>query len=74
MKTFHHTLNKGAVMDVQDIDFEELYQGATPIGRKMPWDLGAPQPAVIALADAGEFTGEVLDIGCGACSARSRAA
>jgi SAM-dependent methyltransferase len=52
-------------MDVQDIDFEELYQGATPIGRKMPWDLGAPQPAVIALADAGEFTGEVLDIGCG---------
>ncbi|MEV6444400.1 class I SAM-dependent methyltransferase [Amycolatopsis sp. NPDC051716] len=52
-------------MDVQDIDFEELYQGTTPIGRKMPWDLGAPQPAVVALADAGEFTGEVLDIGCG---------
>lgn len=52
-------------MDVQDIDFEELYQGGTPMGRKMPWDLGAPQPAVVALADAGEFTGEVLDIGCG---------
>ncbi|MGW4522594.1 class I SAM-dependent methyltransferase [Amycolatopsis sp. NPDC004378] len=52
-------------MDVQDIDFEELYQGATPVGRKMPWDIGAPQPAVVALADAGEFTGEVLDIGCG---------
>ncbi|GLY42377.1 transferase [Amycolatopsis sp. NBRC 101858] len=52
-------------MDVQDIDFEELYQGATPMGRKMPWDIGAPQPAVVALADGGEFTGEVLDIGCG---------
>jgi SAM-dependent methyltransferase len=52
-------------MDVQDVDFEELYQGTTPMGRKMPWDIGAPQPAVVALADAGEFTGEVLDIGCG---------
>ncbi|MFB9685375.1 class I SAM-dependent methyltransferase [Amycolatopsis plumensis] len=52
-------------MDARDVDFEQLYQGATPIGRKMPWDLGAPQPAVVALADAGEFTGDVLDIGCG---------
>ncbi|MGW4062267.1 class I SAM-dependent methyltransferase [Amycolatopsis sp. NPDC004747] len=52
-------------MDVRDVDFEELYRGTTPMGRKMPWDLGAPQPAVVALADAGEFTGEVLDIGCG---------
>ncbi|SFW89772.1 class I SAM-dependent methyltransferase [Amycolatopsis australiensis] len=52
-------------MDVQDVDFEQLYRGATPMGRKMPWDLGAPQPAVVALADAGEFTGDVLDIGCG---------
>ncbi|WP_370961147.1 class I SAM-dependent methyltransferase [Amycolatopsis sp. cg9] len=52
-------------MDVQDVDFEELYQGATPMGRKMPWDLGAPQPAVVALADAGEFGGDMLDIGCG---------
>ncbi|UOX84869.1 class I SAM-dependent methyltransferase [Amycolatopsis sp. FBCC-B4732] len=52
-------------MDVQGLDFEELYQGTTPIGRKMPWDLGAPQPAVVALADAGEFGGDVLDIGCG---------
>ncbi|MFG1641457.1 class I SAM-dependent methyltransferase [Amycolatopsis sp. NPDC049252] len=48
-----------------DLDFEQAYRGATPIGRKMPWDLGAPQPLVVALADAGEFTGEVLDIGCG---------
>jgi SAM-dependent methyltransferase len=66
----HHTLNKGQTMtepgmSVADVDFEQLYQGATPVGRKMPWDLGAPQPAVVALADAGEFTGDVLDIGCG---------
>jgi SAM-dependent methyltransferase len=52
-------------MNVQDVDFEEWYQGATPMGRKLPWDLGTPQPAVVALADAGEFTGAVLDIGCG---------
>ncbi|MET8852191.1 class I SAM-dependent methyltransferase [Amycolatopsis sp. NPDC004625] len=52
-------------MDVQDVDFEELYRGSTPMGRKMPWDLGAPQPAVVALADAGGFAGDVLDIGCG---------
>jgi SAM-dependent methyltransferase len=49
----------------EDLDFEQAYRGATPIGRKMPWDLGAPQPLVVALADAGEFSGEVLDIGCG---------
>ncbi|MEU5263206.1 class I SAM-dependent methyltransferase [Amycolatopsis sp. NPDC021455] len=52
-------------MNVADVDFEQLYQGTTPVGRKMPWDLGAPQPEVVALADAGEFTGDVLDIGCG---------
>jgi SAM-dependent methyltransferase len=48
-----------------EAEFETLYQGGTPAGPKMPWDLGAPQPLVVALADAGEFTGEVLDIGCG---------
>ncbi|WP_103351670.1 class I SAM-dependent methyltransferase [Amycolatopsis sp. CA-128772] len=52
-------------MDVRDVDFEELYRGGSPIGRKLPWDLGEPQPAVVALADAGAFTGAVLDIGCG---------
>ncbi len=52
-------------MDVQDIDFEDLYRGGTPMGRKLPWDIGGPQPAIVALADAGEFTGDVLDIGCG---------
>lgn len=31
-----------------------------------PWDIGQAQPAVARLADAGAFTGTVLDAGCGA--------
>ncbi|MER6127195.1 class I SAM-dependent methyltransferase [Streptomyces sp. NPDC001795] len=30
-----------------------------------PWDIGRPQPAFQALADAGEVRGRVLDVGCG---------
>ena len=30
-----------------------------------PWDLGAPQPAIVRLASEGAFTGPVLDAGCG---------
>jgi SAM-dependent methyltransferase len=30
-----------------------------------PWDIGAPQPAVVRLASAGVFSGAVLDVGCG---------
>ncbi|MEV4597355.1 class I SAM-dependent methyltransferase [Amycolatopsis sp. NPDC049253] len=52
-------------VNVADVDFEQVYRGATPLGPRIPWDIGSPQPAVVALADAGEFTGEVLDIGCG---------
>jgi ubiquinone/menaquinone biosynthesis C-methylase UbiE len=40
-------------------DFDEMYTG-TP-----PWDIGRPQPAFQALADAGAFQGKVLDVGCG---------
>jgi cyclopropane fatty-acyl-phospholipid synthase-like methyltransferase len=38
---------------------DDLYTG------KPPWDIGRPQPAFLALADAGEITGRVLDVGCG---------
>jgi len=38
---------------------EDLYTG-TP-----PWDIGRPQPAFLALADAGAIRGRVLDVGCG---------
>ena len=30
-----------------------------------PWDIGAPQPAVVRLASEGGFAGLVLDAGCG---------
>jgi len=30
-----------------------------------PWDIGAPQPAFVELAERGEFTSPVLDSGCG---------
>ena len=30
-----------------------------------PWDIGQPQPEIVALADAGEIVGRVLDAGCG---------
>jgi len=40
-------------------DFDAWYQG-TP-----PWEIGGPQPAFVALADAGAIHGRVLDAGCG---------
>jgi SAM-dependent methyltransferase len=43
----------------QPEDFNFLYTG-TP-----PWDIGRPQPAFVALAQAGAIRGRVLDVGCG---------
>ncbi|HET9595773.1 MAG TPA: class I SAM-dependent methyltransferase [Anaeromyxobacteraceae bacterium] len=42
-------------------DFEAMYRSAEP----PPWELGAPQPEVVRLADEGAFRGGVLDVGCG---------
>ncbi len=39
--------------------FEGAYKG-TP-----PWDIGRPQGELVALAQAGEIKGSVLDVGCG---------
>jgi len=39
--------------------FESAYHG-TP-----PWDIGSPQPAIMRLAETGQITGSVLDVGCG---------
>lgn len=33
--------------------------------RPAPWQIGRPQPAVRALADAGALAGRFLDVGCG---------
>jgi cyclopropane fatty-acyl-phospholipid synthase-like methyltransferase len=41
-------------------DFEASYQAGRP-----PWDIGGPQPEVVALAAEGEIVGDVLDVGCG---------
>lgn len=57
--------------DLDQVDFEAGYSGQALIAGTdvafpvAPWDIGAPQPVVVALADAGEFRGAVLDAGCG---------
>ena len=40
--------------------FDEMYRGGAP-----PWDIGEPQPSLVALAERGVFVGDVLDCGCG---------
>lgn len=40
--------------------WDEAYRRGSP-----PWDIGGPQPAIVALADAGAFRSPVLDAGCG---------
>jgi cyclopropane fatty-acyl-phospholipid synthase-like methyltransferase len=42
-----------------DRGFDVSYVGVPP------WDIGRPQREVIALMDAGAFSGEVIDVGCG---------
>ena len=55
----------------EDVDFDAFYQGKPPVDGMdfafdvAPWDIGEPQPAVVALADSGTVQGEVLDAGCG---------
>ncbi len=49
----------------EDVDFEEMYQGKSPLGMRIPWDTKEPQPCVVALEESGQFTGEVADMGCG---------
>lgn len=52
-------------IDEDGVDFEQLYQGNLGVGPHMPWDIGAPQPLVVELEDAGEIGEDVLDVGCG---------
>lgn len=42
-------------------NWDEAYTGDPP----PPWDIGRPQPMFELVADKGELTGRVLDIGCG---------
>jgi len=43
-----------------ETEFEAVYQGAY-----IPWEIGAPQPALAELVNAGWCAGAVLDAGCG---------
>lgn len=45
--------------------FDAVYRGESPFGKRPPWDIGAPQPAYVALEKAGLIQGAVLDAGCG---------
>ncbi|MFI8852965.1 class I SAM-dependent methyltransferase [Streptomyces sp. NPDC053499] len=49
----------------EQYDFERIYTGAEPKPQPKPWDIGRPQPALVAAHDAGHLTGDVLDVGCG---------
>ncbi|AXB41232.1 class I SAM-dependent methyltransferase [Amycolatopsis albispora] len=60
-----------SAFSLRDVDFDAAYQGkpifegsAVSFGLA-PWDIGAPQPAVVELERDGAFRGEVLDVGCG---------
>ena len=43
------------------MSFDAAYRQPEPA----PWDIGAPQPEIVRLADAGHMAGSVVDIGCG---------
>jgi SAM-dependent methyltransferase len=50
----------GSSLSEQVGRFNAMYDAGTP-----PWDIGRPQPAFLELAERGELTGRVLDVGCG---------
>jgi cyclopropane fatty-acyl-phospholipid synthase-like methyltransferase len=39
--------------------WDDVYLGSPP------WDIGRPQPSIVALAEAHKLAGRVLDVGCG---------
>jgi len=45
--------------------YQQAYRAEPGSSGRVPWDIGRAQPSVVALADAGAFSGAVLDIGCG---------
>jgi SAM-dependent methyltransferase len=61
----------GAAFPFGDMDFDAAYRGrpivpgADVAFAVAPWDIHAPQPAVVELERDGQFRGDVLDVGCG---------
>ncbi|MGC0420190.1 class I SAM-dependent methyltransferase [Embleya sp. AB8] len=51
------------------VDFDALYRGEPLLPDSgltlVPWDIGEPQPFLVALADSGQLSGDILDAGCG---------
>ncbi|MBM0231408.1 class I SAM-dependent methyltransferase [Micromonospora sp. STR1_7] len=56
-------------VDVQNIDFDAVYRGESPIPGmaldRVPWDLRHAQAGVVDFDRRGRFGGQVLDAGCG---------
>ncbi|ADD43572.1 class I SAM-dependent methyltransferase [Stackebrandtia nassauensis] len=56
---------------LSDVDFESVYRGGPLIdglpegAPSTPWDIGEPQPVLVAVEAAGQVRGTVLDVGCG---------
>ncbi|SOX52083.1 class I SAM-dependent methyltransferase, partial [Mycobacterium ahvazicum] len=53
------------VTDANVAGFESLYDQAEHTDRRIPWDIGGPQPAVEQLVAYGGIRGQVLDPGTG---------
>lgn len=57
---------------LDEVDFDGFYGGGSifkdadvPFEEGVPWDIKAPQPAVVRLASSGVLRDDVLDAGCG---------
>ncbi|WP_458688243.1 class I SAM-dependent methyltransferase [Nocardia tengchongensis] len=61
--------NAASRIDPTTVDYEQLYRGEElfpgVVVQRPPWDIGRPQPLLVAFEKAGRIRGEVLDVGCG---------
>ncbi|MFI6490875.1 FAD-binding protein [Streptomyces sp. NPDC050564] len=71
---FHHALSVRLPEDdmsyptahiPEHYDFQTIYAGEKDAPPVQPWDIGRPQPALVAAHDSGAIVGDVLDVGCG---------
>jgi hypothetical protein len=47
------------------MDWDSAYRQDAGFEGPPPWNIGEPQPELVALAAAGKFRSDVLDAGCG---------
>jgi SAM-dependent methyltransferase len=60
MRAQHRTPVEAASRYRQLMTWDDAYRSGRP-----PWDIGAPQPEIVRLAEAGVISGEIIDVGCG---------